>query len=219
MIAGVALLAGIAAHELGHRRQQGRAWRHATDVADAVERGRLDRRGTLQGAARRGAIRAGGPIASLVFTAALVVGGLIVPSGPVSIGLLVPAALNGAMLGVNLLPVAPTDGYALLRSALWEKLGNRAEADRRAIAWSRVVIAVGLSISLLVFATNRLYGVLSIVMLQLHRSTSHRRAATPARRLPGTFRQPAPHSTVDVLDCDRVLFRKSTPRKPKRDRV
>ena len=76
-----------------------------------------------------------------------------------------PAILNGAMLGVNLLPVAPTDGYALFRSAVWEKVGSRAEADRRAIAWSRVVIAVGLSISILVFATNKLYGVLAIVML------------------------------------------------------
>ncbi len=68
------------------------------------------------------------------------------------------------MLGVNLLPVAPTDGYALLRSAVWGR-GKPAEAERCAIAWSRVVIAVGLSISMLVFTTNRIYGVLAILML------------------------------------------------------
>ena len=48
-----------------------------------------------------------------------------------------PAALNTLVLLVNLLPVAPSDGYALFRSALWAETGSRAEAERRAIAWSR----------------------------------------------------------------------------------
>ena len=165
-IAGVALLLGIAVHEAGHLfASQGvlgvkpRMLLMRSSGGVSIVEGRFTE---PRGAAR---FAAGGPIATLVFTAALVAAGLLVPAGPLSVGLLVPAILNGAMLGVNLLPVAPTDGYALFRSAVWEKVGSRAEADRRAIAWSRVVIAVGLSISILVFATNKLYGVLTIVML------------------------------------------------------
>jgi Zn-dependent protease len=165
-IAGVALLLSIAAHEVGHLvASQGvlgvspRMLLMRSSGGVSIVEGRF--------AEPRGAARfaAGGPIASLIFTAALVAAGLLVPAGLLGVGLLVPAILNGAMVGVNLLPVAPTDGYALFRSAVWEKVGSRAEAERRAIAWSRVVIAVGLSLSLLVFETNKLYGVLAIVML------------------------------------------------------
>jgi Zn-dependent protease len=165
-IAGVTLLLGIAVHEAGHLvASQGvlgvkpRMLLMRSSGGVSIVEGRF--------AEPRGAARfaAGGPIASLIFTAALVAAGLLVPAGLLGVGLLVPAILNGAMVGVNLLPVAPTDGYALFRSAVWEKVGSRAEAERRAIAWSRVVIAVGLSLSLLVFETNKLYGVLAIVML------------------------------------------------------
>ena len=165
-IAGVALLLGIAVHEAGHLvasrdvlgvRPRMLLMRSSGGVS--IVEGRFKE---PSGAAR---FAAGGPIATVIFTAALGAAALLVPAGPLSVGLLVPAILNGAMLGANLLPVAPTDGYALFRSAVWEKVESRAEADRRAIAWSRVVIAVGLSISLLVFETNKLYGVLAIVML------------------------------------------------------
>ena len=164
-IAGVALLLGIAVHEAGHLvasrdvlgvRPRMLLMRSSGGVS--IVEGRFKE---PSGAAR---FAAGGPIATLIFTTALAAAALLVPAGPLSVGLLVPAILNGAMLGVNLLPVAPTDGYALFRSAVWEKVGSRAQAERCAIAWSRVVIAVGLSISVLVFAMNKLYGVLATVI-------------------------------------------------------
>ena len=123
-IAGVALLLGIAVHEAGHLvasrdvlgvRPRMLLMRSSGGVS--IVEGRFEE---PNGAAR---FAAGGPIATVIFTAALGAAALLVPAGPLRVGLLVPAILNGAMLGVNLLPVAPTDGYALLRSAVWEKVG------------------------------------------------------------------------------------------------
>ncbi len=165
-IAGVALLLGIAVHEAGHLfASQGvlgvkpRMLLMRSSGGVSIVEGRFTE---PRGAAR---FAAGGPIATLLFTALLFAAGLLVPAGALSIGLLVPAILNGAMLGVNLVPVAPTDGYMLFRSAIWAEIGNRAESDRLAIAWSRVVLAAGLSVSMLLLAKNPLHGVLAIVML------------------------------------------------------
>jgi Zn-dependent protease len=173
-IAGVALLLSIAAHEVGHLvASQGvlgvspRMLLMRSSGGVSIVEGRFKE---PRGAAR---FAAGGPIATLLFTAGLIATGLLVPAGPLSVGLLVPGLINVAMLVVNLLPIAPTDGYSLFRSAVWAEIGNRAEADRRAIGWSRVVIAVGLSISILVFATNELYGMLAIVMLASFTAQHH----------------------------------------------
>ncbi len=79
------------------------------------------------GAAR---FAAGGPIATLVFTVALISAGLLLPDGPLRVGLMVPAVINGAMLGVNLVPVAPPT--AMHSSA--PQSGRRSETGQRLTA-------------------------------------------------------------------------------------
>ena len=112
-------------------------------------------------------------------------GGLLVPMGPVHEALLLTAFLNVLLLVVNLLPVAPLDGFALFRSAVWAEVGNRAEAERRAIVWSRVVLFFGLSMSLLVLtSSHRSTGVAALCVLATltaqHRAAARRVVPTPA---------------------------------------
>ena len=151
----------------------------------ALERRGGDRRGPVHGAARSCSVcGAGGPIATVVFTIVLVLAAVFVSPGSVSIGLLVAAFLNTLILAVNLLPVAPTDGYALFRSAVWAETGSRAEAERRALAWSRVVLASGLFVAVLVLGIDKLYGVLAVVILVTltvqHHVVARRAAENPA---------------------------------------
>jgi Zn-dependent protease len=165
-VAGAAEMVSLATHEAGHLLSS----RVAPGVSPrmllmrssggvAIVEGRFTEPG---GAA---AFAAGGPIATVVFTIVLVLAAVLVAPSSVSLGLLVAAFLNTLILAVNLLPVAPTDGYALFRSAVWAETGSRAEAECRALAWSRVVLAWGLSVALLVLAVDKLYGVLAVVML------------------------------------------------------
>ena len=115
----------------------------------------------------RGAARfaAGGPIASLIFTAALVAAGLLVPAGVLGVGLLVPAILNGAMLGVNLYS---RRADRRLRALPLRGLGEGGEPGRGRPSRDRLESRrdrCRASLSLLVFETNKLYGLLAIVML------------------------------------------------------
>ncbi len=184
-VAGLAQMVSLAVHEAGHLLSSRAAlgvsprmllMRSSGGVAIVEGRFKEPRGAAL--------FAAGGPLATVLLTIVLVLAGVIVSPGPVGIGLLVAAFLNVLVLGVNLLPVAPTDGYALFRSALWAETGSRAEAERRAIAWSRVVIVSGLSVALLVLTVDKLYGVLGVVMLVTltaqHHMVARRAAEKPA---------------------------------------
>jgi Zn-dependent protease len=105
---------------------------------------------------------AGGPIASVVAGVTLLAAGLLLPTGPFAVALTVPAVITLAVAALNLLPIAPMDGYALFRSWLWSNLGNRAEAERRALDWSRVVIVVLLAVSI---ATSTADGRVTLIAL------------------------------------------------------
>jgi Zn-dependent protease len=91
------------------------------------------------------------------------VAAVLAPWPAVSIGLFVPAVATALLLGLNLLPVAPTDGYALFRSLLWAETGSRKEAERRALAWSRVVLVLGLIVSLELVADHPLAAVAALL--------------------------------------------------------
>ena len=92
--------------------------------------------------------------------------------------------MNLILLGVNLLPVAPTDGYLLIRSALWASGDSRNDAERRAIRWSRRWLVFGFFISLLLLWGNPQVGMLSLVLCATfvvqHRAATRRLA--PAMR-------------------------------------
>lgn len=107
---------------------------------------------------------AGGPIASTLASLALICAAVLVPSGPFAFALVIPAALTLVMTVVNLLPIAPMDGYTLFRSWLWSNLGNRAEAERVALDWSRVVIAFLIACAAVALLTDREAGVAALVM-------------------------------------------------------
>jgi Zn-dependent protease len=184
-VAGVAQMVSLAAHEAGHllssrgaRGVSPRMLVMRSSGGVAIVEGRfMEPRGAA-------AFAAGGPIATVVFTIVLVLAAVFVSPGSVSIGLLVAAFLNTLILAVNLLPVAPTDGYALFRSAVWAETGSRAEAERRALAWSRVVLASGLFVAVLVLGIDKLYGVLAVVILVTltvqHHVVARRAAENPA---------------------------------------
>jgi Zn-dependent protease len=155
-ISGVGIAVAVAAHEVGHllcsRRVRGLVPRilllRGSGGASIVE-GRFE---SPRGAA---VFAAGGPIASAAVILVYVVAALLAPWTAVSAGFIVPAIMSAILLGLNLLPVAPTDGYALFRSLLWAETGSRREAELRAIAWSRAVLAFGLVISLELLAEHQ----------------------------------------------------------------
>src|SRR4051794_40644092 len=114
IIGGLALLVSLAVHEAGHllfsRSAKGIEPRllvmRSSGGVSIVEGRCEDARGAAMFAA-------GGPIASIVLTIVYVWAGLAIPWEPLQIGLLLAAMLNLLLLIVNLLPVAPMDGFAL----------------------------------------------------------------------------------------------------------
>jgi Zn-dependent protease len=186
-IAGAGLALAIAAHEAGHLL-------FGSHVRGLVPRILLLRsgggasivEGRFEDARGAAVFAAGGPAASLMLTVSYVVAATLAPWPALRVGLLVPALVNALLLLINLLPVAPTDGYALFRSALWAETGNRAEAERRAIAWSRVVLAIGLVVSLELAASHQLAGVLALFAVTTltvqHHAVARRVEHRPALR-------------------------------------
>jgi Zn-dependent protease len=184
-LAGFALLVSLAVHEAGHlmfgmgaRGIQPRMLVMRSSGGVSIVQGRF-------ADARSAAVfAAGGPVASMLLTIAFVAAGLLIPIGPVHDALLLTAALNILLLLVNLLPIAPMDGFALFRSAVWAEVGNRAEAERRAITWSRVVLFSGLSISLILMTSDRITGAAALFLLATltaqHRAAARRVLPAPA---------------------------------------
>jgi Zn-dependent protease len=165
VIGGLVLTLSLTAHEAGHlllgRRARGITPRilliRSLGGVSIVEGHCEDPRGAALFAA-------GGPLASLLVGISLVTGGLFLPD-PFSTALILPGALTFALLVVNLLPLAPMDGYLLFRAAVWAELGSRAEAERRAIDWSRAVLGWSIFISLGIFLHSSLYGLLALFLV------------------------------------------------------
>ncbi len=138
-VAGAALMLSVAAHEVGHFL----ASRHARGVRPrmllmrssggvSIVEGRFEE-------ARGAAIfAAGGPLGTVFVTIAIFDVARLLPSGGLPIGLYAAALVNLLMLLVNLLPVAPMDGYALFRSGIGpgQEVGPRQSAGRSSgAAW------------------------------------------------------------------------------------
>jgi Zn-dependent protease len=165
-IAGAALTLSLFVHECGHlalaRRANGVTPRallmRSTGGVSILEGRYTDARGAALFAS-------GGPLATIAITVAYFVAGLLVPAGPVEIGFFLPAAMNVLLLAINLLPVAPMDGYMLFRAAIWASVGNRAEAERRAMRLSRYVLVCGLELSLLVLYADLQRGMMALVVV------------------------------------------------------
>jgi Zn-dependent protease len=182
-VAGLAFTVALAAHECGHllfaRRVRGVTPRillmRSTGGVSIVEGRYEDARGAALFAA-------GGPIASLVVSVAYTVAGLLLPA-PFSTALVLPAVLNLCLLGMNLLPLAPMDGYMLFRSWLWANLGNREEAERRALVWSLSLLVYGLALSLLLLQEDTITGLASLAVLATF-GLQHRLAARRFRSPP-----------------------------------
>jgi Zn-dependent protease len=156
------LTAALLAHELGHllfaRRSRGVRPR----MLVLLPRGGLTVvEGRHEDPAGAALFAAGGPLASIATVPPLVAAGLMLP-GPFASTLLVPAVLTACLALVNLLPVAPMDGWLLLRSALWAKHGSRSEGERRALRWSRCLLVWGLPVVSILLITNRAAGIAAI---------------------------------------------------------
>jgi Zn-dependent protease len=148
-IAGPALALALLAHECGHllaaRRVKGIVPRLIVmrqSSAIAVVEGRFE------DAAGEALFAAGGLLATVAVELALVAAAATVPGDPVKLGLMGAAILNAVLLAVNVLPVAPTDGYVLFCALLWSRNGCRAAAERCAARWSWCLLAVLLSAAL-----------------------------------------------------------------------
>ena len=86
------------------------------------------------------------------------------PTGPFATALLVPAVLATVLALINLLPVAPMDGWLLLRSAEWARHGSRAEAERRALQWSRCLLVYAMLAASLIVFTDRIAGMIATMV-------------------------------------------------------
>jgi Zn-dependent protease len=162
----MALAVAVAAHEAGHllsgRYVRGLVPRilllRGSGGAAIVEGRFADARGAA-------VFAAGGLVASAVLTLVYAAAAAFAPWQPVRVGFILPMIASALLLVVNLVPVAPTDGYALFRSLLWAETGSRSEAERRAVAWSRAVLAFGLAVSLEVTVHNSLAGFLVLLVV------------------------------------------------------
>lgn len=185
VIAGVALTLSMVAHEAGHlllgREAKGVTPRlilmRATGGVSILE-------GRFEDARGAASFAAGGPMTSLAVSVLYLDIGLQLPMGAFRTALLLPAVINAALLALNLLPLAPMDGYMLFRSALWASIGSRAEADRRAIRWSRRLLFYGGFISLALFWADHQAGVIAGVLLASFVSQHH----MATRKLPARTR-------------------------------
>jgi len=156
-IAGSSFGVALAAHEAGHllcgRRLRGLVPRilllRGSGGAAIVE-------GRFSDPRDAAVFAAGGPLASAALTLVYATAAVLAPWPAVRAGFLVPIVVNVILLAINLLPVAPSDGYALLRSRLWAATGSRREGERQAIAWSRAVLGFGLVVSLELSAASSL---------------------------------------------------------------
>ncbi|HEY4348168.1 MAG TPA: hypothetical protein VGM80_11310 [Gaiellaceae bacterium] len=165
VIGGLVLSLSLVAHEAGHlllgRRAKGITPRilliRSLGGVSIVEGHCEDPRGAALFAA-------GGPLASLLVSITLLTVGLMLPT-QFATALILPGVLTLVLLGMNLLPMAPMDGYLLFRSAVWAELGSRAEAERRAIDWSRAALGWAGFVSLTLCARSSLYGILALFLV------------------------------------------------------
>jgi Zn-dependent protease len=164
-VAGIVLTATVLAHELGHilfaRGSRGVKPRMLVLFSGGgftIVEGRHE---NPRGAAL---FAVGGPLASLAVIIPLVAGGILLPTGPFATALLVPAVLATVLALINLLPVAPMDGWLLLRSAEWAKHGSREEAQRRALQWSRCLLVYWMLAASLIAVTDRLAGTIAALV-------------------------------------------------------
>ena len=125
---------------------------------------------------------AGGLLGTLAYVVALVTLGSLVPGGAFKMALLLPAVVNAGLLVVNLVPVAPSDGYLIFRAGLWAGLGSRADAEQRAIRWSRGILVYCLLGALVVLSLDEKSGLLALLvvatLLASHRVAASRAAAS-----------------------------------------
>lgn len=186
-IAAAAITGSLAAHELGHL-LLGRYAKGVTPrmIVLRASGGMSVIEGRYANARGAAIFAAGGPLASALVTVAFVLTGLQLPA-PYATALMLSALLNGLMLVVNLLPVAPMDGYMLFRAAVWAGLGNREEAERRAMNWSRWLLGCAALFSLVVLARNPAEGLVALFLvgsfaLQHHAAASRRPSRVTAHR-------------------------------------
>ncbi|HWE82262.1 MAG TPA: hypothetical protein VG265_11470 [Gaiellaceae bacterium] len=187
LVAALLMVASLVAHEYGHlvlaRHAKGITPRMIVVRASggvAVVEGRYE---DARGAAL---FAAGGPIATALVSVLLLVAAALVPA-PLRDGFLVPAALNALQLVLNLIPIAPTDGYLLFRSGVWAGIGNRAEAERRALDWSRAVVMWAAFVGLSVLARGSRYALVTLFFVGTLALQHH----SVARRM-GAKKAPAP---------------------------
>ena len=187
-ITALAMELSVAAHEAGHL-LFGRHVRGITPRILLLRRsgGAAIVEGRFSDARGAALFAAGGPLVSAALTVAYAAAASFMPSAAVRTGFLLPAAATAFLLLLNLLPVAPTDGYALFRSALWAEIGSRAEAERRAIAWSRAVLAFGLAVTLELFRWQdaaAFAALAAVTALTVQHHLVFRRLAAEARQEP-----------------------------------
>ncbi len=179
LVSGLALSISLVAHEVGHLL----ASRHARGVTPRMLLMRATGgvsilEGRFEDARGAAFFAAGGPLASLAATVALIAGAFAVPQTAVVTALLVAGGLNVCLLVVNLLPLAPMDGYLLFRAALWSSLDDRAAAERRAIWWSRTLLVYCAVVAVLVGWHHRELGGMALFLVATF-AFQHRLATRP----------------------------------------
>jgi Zn-dependent protease len=183
IIGGLATGLTLAAHEAGHLL----AARRARDVEPRMLAlfaggGVSIVEGRFSDPRSAATFSAGGPIASFLVTGVLLAAGLLLPSGAYATAFLIPAVLSLMLAVVNLLPIAPMDGYMLFRAWMWAELGDRAEAERRAIDWSRSLIAYALLLAVVAYQWNHIAGLVALVFCASFVIQHHRVVAKQAER-------------------------------------
>ncbi len=167
-VSGIVLTATVLAHEVGHvvfaRASRGVKPRMVVLFSGGGFTIVEGRHGNPRGAAL---FAVGGPLASLAIIIPLFAAGILLPTGPFATALLVPAVLATVLALINLLPVAPMDGWLLLRSAEWARHGSRAEAERRALQWSRCLLVYAMLAASLIVFTDRIAGTIATIVCAL----------------------------------------------------
>lgn len=141
LVAGLAYVGSLAAHELAHALVARRAGLRVRGVRLSVFGGAAEVAADLRTPADECAIALAGLGVSALLSAvgaafAFAVGGA---NGPLFAVCLAFAVINGVLAGVNLLPGFPLDGGRILRAAAWFLTGDLLRGTRFAAAYAQFV--------------------------------------------------------------------------------
>lgn len=130
LCAGLGVPLALAGHELGHALAARRLRMQVIGISIRWLGAGTYIDGAYPGGRSAWRVAACGPLASLLLAALGACGFLAAPTGGLRLGLALFLGINLLIFALNLVPVAPLDGYRLLLGLAWARCGDKERAEQ-----------------------------------------------------------------------------------------